>query len=302
MKREYGLILSIVLGLVVTVGIARWNDSHRDDLHSQFAEEQLYLNGPAMKRVTLAFNGLAADWYWLRSLQYVGRKIVNYEDTHNGRFNLSNLASLDLRLLPHLLRMCTTLDPQFMEAYYYGALILPDLDPQDAISLVNYGIRENPNDWRLYQHLGYIYWQRADYLKAGEVYEAGAKTPNAPKWMLAMGARMKAEGGDAQNAREMYLHLYESSDDDNVKNMVRKHLMRLDSIKERAKMRTILSEYAKRAGHCPASWKEISATLKGAGLRIDNQGAPLDPSDTPYQLSKDGCHVELADTSIVPKM
>ena len=300
MKRDYLLILTIVVGLSAATLTTRWNDAHRRDLETQFAEEPLYLNGPAMKRLTLAFNGVAADWYWMRSLQYVGRKIINYEDKHDGNFDLSDLSSLDLRLLPSLLRMSTTLDPQFLEPYYYGALILPDLDPNEAISLLNYGIAANPDKWRLYQHLGYIYWQRRDYDKASEVYAAGAKIPGVPPWMLAMSARMKAEGGAGQAAREMYSHLSEASDDVNVKSMVEKQLMRLDSIEERDRIRKVLSDYKARTGHCVAAWKEISSTLRAAGLQIDRSGAPLDPSNMAYRLVKGGCDVDLDEYSPVP--
>jgi tetratricopeptide (TPR) repeat protein len=300
MKRDYFLVLAIVVGLLTAALLTRWNDQHSHFPNEQFAEEQLYLNGPAMKRITLAFNGVAADWYWLRSLQYVGRKIVNYEDTHAGNFSLSNLSSLDLRLLPSLLRMTTTLDPQFLEPYYYGAFILPDLNPDEAISLLNHGIAANPDKWRLYQHLGYIYWQRKDYDKASEAYAAGAKIPDAPSWMLAISARMKAEGGAAQAAREMYVHLSEASDDPTVIEMVNKQLMRLDSVEERDKIRRVLSDYAARAGRCATSWKEISAALRAAGLRVDTSGSPLDPKSVPYRLVKNGCDVDLDEHSEVP--
>ena len=301
MKRDYFLVLAIVVGLLAAALLTRWNDRHSQAPNEQFAEEQLYLNGPAMKRITLAFNGVAADWYWLRSLQYVGRKIVNYEDTHAGNFNLNNLSSLDLRLLPSLLRMTTTLDPQFLEPYYYGAFILPDLNPDEAISLLNHGIAANPDKWRLYQHLGYIYWQRGDYHQASEAYAAGARIPGAPPWMMAISARMKAEGGAAQAAREMYLHLSEASDDPTVKAMVEKQLMRLDSVAERDKIRRVISDYAARAGHCPISWKEISGALSAAGLRVNASGSPLDPKNVPYHLTKNGCDVDLDEHTEVPR-
>src|SRR5260370_25317012 len=156
-----------------------------------------------MKRLTLAVNGIASDWYWMRSLQYVGRKMVAYEDTHTGNLDLNSLSFLDLRLLPSLLRMTTTLDPQFLEAYYYGALILPSLNPDEAISLLNQGIAANPHVWRLYQHLGYIYWQRGDYNKASAVYPAGAKIPGVPPLVMAVRARLDAEGGGRQDAHDI---------------------------------------------------------------------------------------------------
>ena len=301
MKRDYILISIIIGGLIAGALLTRVNNARRVDTTAQFAEEPLYLNGPAMKRLTLSFSGVAADYYWMRCLQYVGRKIVRYEDTHEGNFNLSDLSELDLRLLPSLLRMATTLDPQFMEPYAYGAVILPDLDENQAISLLNYGIANNPKSWRLHQYLGYIYWQRGDYLKSSEVYAAGAALPGAPPWMTAISARMKAEGGANQAAREMYYRLAEASDDPNVKNMVEKQVMRIDSVEELDKIRRVLSDFAGRSGRCVSSWREISVALRNAGLRINNAGAPLDPGDTPYDLIKGGCDVDLNESTDVPR-
>jgi len=301
MKKDYLLVLIITVGLSVAALVTRWSDAQPHNTTAQFAEEPLYLNGPAMKRLTLAFNGVAADWYWIRSLQYVGRKIVAFEDSHDGRFNLNDLSVLDLRALPSLLRMSTTLDPQFMEPYYYGAVILPDIDPAAAISLLHQGIAANPNQWPLYQHLGYIYWQRHEYEKASEVYAAGAQLPGAPLWMMAISARMKAEGGSRGAAREMYRHLGEASNDEAVKDMVAKQITRLDSLDERDLISKTLREYAAASGRCASSWREVASTLRARGLRSDSYGAPLDPTGTPYRLTKNGCEVDLDEKSAVPK-
>ena len=302
MKKNMILVLTIVLGLATVVLLARWMDDHRRDPQTQTSEEPLYLNGATARHLSLAFNGLAADWYWMRSLQYVGRKIIGYEDTHGGNFDLSNLSSLDLRLLPSLLRVTTTLDPQFMAPYEYGAVILPELNQDEAIALLNYGIAANPSSWRLYQHLGYIYWQRHDYEKASEVYATGARLPGAPEWMTAISARMKAEGGSRDAAREMYRHLSEASSDEAVKEMVTKQTMRLNSLDERDAIRKLLSDYATREGRCVSSWRELTAALLAARLRVDPvTGAPLDPSDTRYRLIKNGCAVDLDENTKVPK-
>jgi tetratricopeptide (TPR) repeat protein len=301
MKKDYLLVLIIIVGLSVAAIVTRWSDAQPAKTAAQFGEEPLYLNGPVMKRLTLAFNGVAADWYWIRSLQYVGRKIVNFEDSHDGRFNLNDLSVLDLRALPSLLRMSTTLDPQFMEPYYYGAVILSEINPEEAISLLEQGIAANPNQWQLYQHLGYIHWQRHDYEKASEVYATGARLPGAPLWMTAISARMKAEGGSRGAAREMYRHLGEASNDEAVKDMVAKQIIRLDSLDERDLISKVLREYAAANGRCASSWREVASTLRARGLRSDSAGAPLDPSATPYRLTKTGCEVELDEKSTVPK-
>lgn len=301
MKKQVVLILTMAIGLTAVTLLSRFIDARRANVSTDFVEEPLYVNRPTAKRLSLAFNGLAADWYWMRSLQYVGRKIIQYQDTHGGQFNLSSLSSLDLRLLPSLLRMSTTLDPQFMEPYYYGALILPEIDIKEAIALLDQGVAANPDQWRLRQHLGYIYWQQGDYQRAAEVYAAGAKLPDAPDWMAAMSARMKAQGGAPQAAREMYARLYEASDDFHIRRMVERQFVRLDSLDQMEIIRRLLSEYSTKTKQCPASWKEISVRLRNSGLRVDSAGAPLDPGNVPYILIKNGCDVGLDDKSTVPR-
>jgi tetratricopeptide (TPR) repeat protein len=302
MKKDALPFLMIVFGLAAVVLLAHWIDGRRQDSNARFSEERMYVDGPTAKRLTLAFNGIAADWYWMRSLQYVGRKIVNYEDTHDGNFNLKDLSSLDLRLLPSLLRVATTLDPQFMAPYEYGAVILPELNQEEAIALLKSGIAANPSSWRLYQHLGYVYWQRKDFAQASDTYAAGAKLAGAPAWMAALSARMKAEGGSRDAAREMYRHLYEESNDEAVKEMVTKQIMRLDSLEERDIIRRVLGDYQKQTGRCAASWRDVAGALRTARMQTDSTtGAPLDPSDAPYRLVKDGCDVDLDANTKVPK-
>jgi tetratricopeptide (TPR) repeat protein len=302
MKREAVLIVVLVAGLAASAALSRWLDAHRTDHEKQFAESQLYLGGPAAKRLTLAFNGLAADWYWMRSLQYVGRKVVHYQDTHNNQFVLSDLSTLDLRLLSSLLDVATTLDPQFIPVYEYGAVILPEVNPDQAIALLDKGIAANPASWRLHQHLGYIYWQRGEYAKASEVYAAGARLSAAPPWMTAMSARLKADAGSRDAAREMYQRLYETSDDKTVKEMVVAHLMRLDSLEEREVITRGLNGFRTRFGRCPASWRELSPFFNGARLRLDtSSGTPVDPSGVAYRLINGGCDVELGEDSKVAR-
>jgi tetratricopeptide (TPR) repeat protein len=295
------LSVAIVLGLLVAVLLTKRMDAHRGDLQTRFAEEQLYLNSNTAKRVSLAFNGLAADWYWMRSLQYMGRKVVNYNDTHAQQIQLNDLGTLDLRLLPALLRMSTTLDPQFMAPYEYGAMILPTFNEDEAIALLNRGIESNPTAWRLHQHLGYIYWKRNDYAKASQIYAAGAKLPDAPPWMVEMSARMSAEGGSRRAAREMYQHLYDESNDDQIKQLLARRLMQVDSFDERDLIRRVLTEYSSKFGRCASSWKDVTPALRALRFRVElSSGAPVDPANTPYRLVKNGCDVDLDPKSAVP--
>ena len=294
---------SITLGLVILVGIAsaallvRWTDTLRPPVDPNAIDESLYLNDKTARRMSLGFNGLAADWYWMRSLQYVGKKLIN----STGDISLDDLSGLNMKLLAQLLDTATTLDPEFTEPYEYAAVVLPAIDVQQAIRLTQKGINANPNAWRLYHHLGYIYWRQGQYQLASETYSRGAQIPGAPAWMEAMKAKLLSEGGSRSTAREIYTRMYEQSGDEQVKQMARKHLMRLDSLDQRDGLRKALAAYQARTGKCPESWRELGPIFRAVQIPMDQSGAPLDPSGAPYLLKAGACEVELdSKTTKVP--
>ena len=295
-KNELVLVLIILIGLTSAVGLIRWIDAHRPAIASNIEEEQLYLNTSTVSRASLGFKGLAADWYWMRSLQYVGRKFLNFE----GTIQLDNMGQLNLKLLGPLLDAATTLDPQFMEPFQYAAVVLPAVDKDAAIRILKKGIAANPSAWKLYHNLGFIYWQQKDFSAAREAYAQGATIPGAPPWMEAMKARMANEGGSRGTAREIYTRMYEQAADDNVRDMARKHLMQLASMDDRDALRRMMEAHRAKIGRCPSTWRDLENMLRALRVRVDATGAPLDPSDTAYLLVKDQCGVDLDPKSEVP--
>ena len=292
---------TLALGLVVVIGmtcaalLVRRLDTLRPPEDPNAIDESLYVNGKTARRISLGFNGLAADWYWMRSLQYVGRKIINDNDVP-----LDNLGLLNLKLLAPLLDTATTLDPEFLDPYEYAAIVLPSINVNEAIRITQKGIEANPNVWRLYHHLGYIYWQQHDYHAASEIYGRGAQIDGAPPWMEAMKAKMAADGGSRATAREIYTRMYEGSADEKVRDMARKHLLQLDSLDQRDGLRKLFAAYQARTGKCPNSWKELEPVFRTLRIAVDASGAPLDPSGAPYVLRAGACDVELDPKSEIP--
>lgn len=292
----------ILFGFGVVVGLSRWVDANRPAASAQVEEESLYLTGNTLKRMSLGFNGLMADWYWLRSLQYVGNKLmVNQRD-----IQLDDLGPLDLRLLYPLLDNATTLDPHFLAPYSYGAVVLPAVNAENAIKLIRKGIEANPAEWRLYQHLGYMYWKRGEYQMAAQAYADGSKIAGAPYWMREMSARMTAEGGSHKMAREMYERLFEETDDQAVKELLARRILQVASFDDRDGIRRAIDAFKQKNGRCARGWNELTAELRavrlpdGKPLRFDSAGAPLDPDETAYVLKVDKCEVDLDPKSKVP--
>lgn len=288
-------VKSITLSLVVVVGMAtavllvRWTDSLRPPVDPNAIDESLYVNDKTARRMSLGFNGLAADWYWMRSLQYAGKKL--FEST--GDISLDDLSALNMKLLAPLLDTATTLDPEFVEPYQYAAVVLPAIDVQQAIRLTEKGINANPNAWSLYHHLGYIYWRKGEYQKASETYGRGAHIAGAPAWMEAMKAKLLAEGGSRSTAREIYSRMYEQAGEEHVREMAGKQLMRLESLDQQDGLRKLFAAYKARTGKCPDSWRELEPIFRSLRIPVDQSGAPLDPSGAPYVLKAGACDIEL---------
>lgn len=191
-------------------------------------KETLYLNsGEALKRASLGFDGLMADIYWIRVLLYVGEQFEQQRAV-NQSFDLRQLD-----LLEPMLDLTVELDPRYLAAYHFGAVFLPEINAENAVRFVERGIRNNPDEWRLYQDLGFVEWRQGHYQKAAAAYSRGAELPGAPQWMHAMSALMIARGGDRETAREMFLRLYQESDDPFIKQICEEQLRLLDQNRER---------------------------------------------------------------------
>src|SRR5580658_3090762 len=168
--------VSIVAGACVVICLAASSSVlHRtDELRPQATlDEVLYLNSPkVLKRASLGYDGLLADIYWTRAVQYFGGR-------HHDRAQSYNL------LYP-LLDITTQLDPHLVVAYEFGASFLAPAppsgagQPERAIQLMEYGIQNNPDDWKLYYNLGFVYYMNLkDYKKASDAFARGANVPNA---------------------------------------------------------------------------------------------------------------------------
>jgi tetratricopeptide (TPR) repeat protein len=294
-KQIISAIAIIVFGFAAIFALSGFIEANRPPLPAGFADSDLAYQSAKMKNYSLGFNGLMADLYWMQALQYIGNKALNSEE----KLDIENLRPLNPRLLYPLLDNATDLDPQFITVYSYGAVVLPAIDPQQAIKFTEKGIRDNPAEWRLYQHLGFIYWKIGDYEKASDAYGEGSKIQGAPAWMKIMSARLKTEGGSRETSREIYRQMLAETENAEVKENSALRLLELDSMDERDAIRGALENFKSKNNRCVNSWRELLPLLQtiklpgGKGFRVDNASNPFDPTGAPYLLDKENCDVKL---------
>ena len=189
-----------------------------------------------------------------------------------------------------------------MTAYSYGAVVLPSIDAEQAIKITEKGIANNPNEWQLYNQLGYIHWRLKNYEKAAESYEKGSQIPGSPLFMQMMTAQMKSHGGSRETARAIYRQMFDAAQDDQTKETARLRLLQLDSFDEIDAIQAGLKNLQSQSGKCAGSWRELlpfiqnSRLPNGSDLRFEVKTfAPVDPTDAPYTLENQNgkCEVHL---------
>jgi hypothetical protein len=271
MARARQVSAAATFSLIVCLSISIFLLQRVDEARPQATlEEVLYLPSPQIvKRLSLGYEGLLADVYWTRAVQYFGNHHAAGAEHYD--------------LLAPLLDIATKLDPHLVVAYDFGANFLaPDPpngagDPRAAIKLTEYGIQNNPNEWHLYYNLGFIYYlDLKDYGPAADAFAKGALIAGAHPFLRVLAAQMAEHAGETQTARTLWATAYETSRDKDIRANAAAHLRALQIDDDVTKIEAMADEYYKVNKHYPASF---------ADLRIET---PLDPLGEPYRLTADG--------------
>ena len=277
---------TVPLALLLLAGTGvYWTQKAIDGRAGQFrsTEEVLYLSGKVIKTLSLGHNGLLADVYWMRAVQYYGGKRLKNEK----RFDL----------LAPLIGIATTLDPQLTHAYRFGAIFLSEQSPvgaeqpEKALALLKQGIEKNPDEWQLYRDLGFVYyWYLQDYNKGAEAFLEGSKNPKSAPWMKTFAAELMAKGGSRESARFLWQQFYDTADNEQMKRNASENLLRLQALDEMDILRDFIGKIEARLGRPVESIEElVKMDLLKRHLTLDPKGFTYvyNPQARTVQLSPD---------------
>ncbi len=265
--------------LLIPIGFAGiWKLQHGIDAQraalSQERDELVLQSGKLMKVMSLEYAPLLADIYWTRAVQYYGNKHIRRDTT--------------FELLWPLLDISTTLDPNLLVAYRFGAIFLSQAAPGGAgrpdlaVKLIQRGIAANPENWRLYQDLGNVYYfDIKDYTRASETFLEGSKKPGALVWMKVMAAKIAAEGESYATSLFLWNDIYQSTSDPLVKRNALHHLQLLKVREDCRQLDALADEYGKKNKRRPARMSDL---LQAGLLR----GIPRDPAGYAYIFGEGG--------------
>jgi hypothetical protein len=231
----------------------------------------LYFASPgAVKSLSLGYQSLLADLYWIRAVQYYGRR----QEAARRQVRYKNLAAL--------LDITTTLDPEMMDVYRAGSLFLAEPEPigagqpEQSLKLLDKGIGFYPDEWRLRFDKGFVYfWALKDFRKAGQVWLEAGRMRNAPPWMEGLAAMALSRGGAVETARALWERQYQDSSSREVKENAKNHLLSMQVDEMLWTIEFLAGRYAERHGGYPPRLDDLvlSGYLKAV---------PVDPSGVPY--------------------
>jgi tetratricopeptide (TPR) repeat protein len=270
-----GLLLSAVLiaGFAGVRRVQRGIDSQLAALYQE--DDVLVLHSAAtVKAMSLEYAPLVADLYWTRVVQYYGEKF--------------DRGDVSFPMLWPLLDITTTLDPNLIVAYRFGATFLAEPPPRGAgnpdraVELLDRGIRANPSAWRLYEDLGFVYYfNLKDYPKASAAFLEGSKNPEAGAWMKVLAAKVSEQGPTRETSLFLWNDIYNSSTDPQMKHNALTHLRLLRAQTDCEQLDVLAAEYQKRTARRPATLRE----LVNAGLL---PGPAVDPLGFTYVFNAEG--------------
>lgn len=189
-------------------------ESSRKDLADD-TELTLFPHGPWVRPAAMGRNRLAADAAWLRAIQYYGRHRATD------------------RSYPYawtLFRTLTDLDPHFVNAYVFGALVLAgdQGDMDGAQLLLQDGMTANPEHWILPFEYGFLaYIHGGDMATAAEYMARAARLPDAPPSVGRLAAYAAGRAGEVEFAIELWREMLRYTDNEEIRRTARHYLKEL---------------------------------------------------------------------------
>jgi tetratricopeptide (TPR) repeat protein len=281
LRRDWILLVVAVaaFGAAIALQMARDRLYPRDD--RQKAQMLYVRSGAALKRITLAFDAVAADVYWIRAIQHYGG------DRRSGP-----QAAIKYQLLYPLLDLTTTLDPYFNIAYRFGAIFLSEGfpggpgRPDQSVALLRKAIVTMPLKWQYYHDVGFVfYWRLRDYQTAALWFQRAAAQPNAPNWLPPLAASMLSRGQDRVAARFLWQQVA-NSEEAWLRRSAERALLQLQALDQIEQLERVISRFLPPAGE-PYSWTGLIG--KRVLLRV-----PIDPTGTPYDIDPAKGHVRVS--------
>jgi tetratricopeptide (TPR) repeat protein len=222
----------------------------------------------ALRWLSLGHPLLAANFYWLKTVQYIGEPRADYRGWE--------------KLFP-LVQLITDLDPGHGYAYQVAGVVLASAGRvEESNAILEKGTRNVPNRYILpYLRAFNAFYHQGDWELAGRWAELAAKEPGAPEHVKRNVLAYYVKGGRAEAAIAFLENVLAETNDPESRKKLEEELAQARFEREAERLDEAVAAYRTRFGTSPAS----VATLVTAGV-LDR--LPREPYGGAWILGPDG--------------
>lgn len=224
---------------------------------------------------------MVADFYWLEAIQALGL-------AHNAKTYRDVYFYVDL---------ATDLDPQFYDAYTFGAVSVTYnlghwnwVNTAESSQLIRKGLQFFPRDAPLLFLLSYnLMYYDHQFKEAADIVKDLSQRRNAPSFLAPLATRLYAQGGSFEAATAFAEAMRDSAKDDATRDLFEERVKQI-------KLEKILQEIDRAS----SSFKEKNGRLARSIEELQAQGflgeLPPDPLEGTLELGADGRGESTAET------
>lgn len=251
-RAKLGIVIVAIL-VFISVPLQKEIDDIRGS--SRSINQTLFMSSSALKKISLGYEQILSDIYWLRAIQYFGNPDIQFSDK-------------DPEVLYQYFDVITDLDPKFVNAYRFGGTFLAEPIPiglgnfEKGIELYNKGRRNNPDNFRLPLEEAFLYYvYKKDYRKAAELFREAADKPGLSDLrsssIRGMAASSLKRGGDRELSLKIWEYIYNNSGNEGRRNYALQNIKELKAKEMEEKLTDLLHIYIRDKGRYPSDLTEL---------------------------------------------
>jgi tetratricopeptide (TPR) repeat protein len=208
-------------------------------------ELAFYPSGRLLRQVSGGFQSAVADLLWLRAIQYYGEH---------------RKTDLSFDKAAHVFRVITDLDPHFVDAYRFGALVVigDARDPEGGYALLRKGIRANPGSWELAFDLGFHHFLHEEYDRAAWYFRRAALLRPGDDRAARFAAYAEKKRGGIDTSEEMWKEILETTENDRFREAARFALLGIQVSRDTTVLAHSARAFRDRYGRFPRNTGEMA--------------------------------------------
>ena len=257
-------------------------------LHNENREKEIshftMIPEPMARAMTLEFSGITSDFLMLKTLTYMGERIMNNEAFTPDEWQMIYRALVQI----------INLDPRFIDPYVVAQMSLPwDAGMvKETNVLLEKAAKILTDDYRPYFFLWYNYFKFLNNPKKAAYYlQKSAATPGAPSYFSTLAARMNLYAGEIYAGIIFLQEIIKETNDPALLKFLR---MRLQALQKIGFLEQKIQKYIKRYKTAPKQLQEL--VDKGLITKI-----PTDPYKGRFYIMENG-RVYTTSNLVLPKV